>query len=72
MGSSAEKYGTGRPDDSSFGYMHEEETRRGVSHQLTQIANMPLLADELNLARNGLVRYATKEDLLVMARSKQL
>ena len=29
-------------------------------------------AAELNLGKNGLIRYATREDLLVMARSKQL
>jgi TnpA family transposase len=55
-----------------FQYMHEEETRRRVNHQLTKIENMHQLAAELNLGKNGLVRYATKEDLLVMARSKQL
>jgi TnpA family transposase len=55
-----------------FQYMHEEETRRRVNHQLTKIENMHQLAGELNLGKNGLIRYATKEDLLVMARSKQL
>ena len=55
-----------------FQYMHEEETRRRVNHQLTKIENMHQLAAELNLGKNGLVRYASKEDLLVMARSKQL
>jgi hypothetical protein len=52
--------------------MYEEETRRRVNHQLTKIENMHQLAGELNLGKNGLIRYATKEDLLVMARSKQL
>ena len=33
---------------------------------------MHQLAAELNLGKNGLVRYATKEALLVMARSKQV
>ena len=55
-----------------FQYMDEEETRRRVNHQLTKIENMHQLAAELNLGKNGLVRYATKEDLFVMARSKQL
>lgn len=55
-----------------FQYMDQEETRRRVNHQLTKIENMHQLAAELNLGKNGLVRYATKEDLLVMARSKQL
>lgn len=52
-------------------YMHEEQTRRRVNHQLTKIENMHQLANELNLEKNGLIRYASKEDLLVMARSKQ-
>lgn len=55
-----------------FQYMDEEETRRRVNHQLTKIENMHQLAAELNLGKNGLVRYATKEDLSVMVRSKQL
>jgi len=55
-----------------FEYMHDEQMRRRVNHQLTKIENMHQLAAELNLGKNGLVRYATKEDLLVMARSKQL
>ncbi|WP_373514843.1 Tn3 family transposase [Persicitalea sp.] len=55
-----------------FQYMHEEEIRRRVNHQLTKVENMHQLAAELNLGKNGLIRYATKEDLLVMARSKQL
>ncbi|GAB3220295.1 Tn3 family transposase [Spirosoma arcticum] len=53
-------------------YMHEDQTRQRVNHQLTKIENMHQLAGELNLGKNGLIRYASKEDLLVMVRSKQL
>lgn len=53
-------------------YMHEDQTRQRVNHQLTKIENMHQLAGELNLGKNGLIRYSSKEDLLVMARSKQL
>ncbi len=43
-----------------------------MNHQLSKIENMHQLAGELNLGKNGLIRFATKEDLLVMTRSKQL
>ena len=52
--------------------MHEENTRRRVNHSQTKSENMHQLAAELNLGKNGLIRYATREDLLVMARSKQV
>ena len=53
-------------------YMHLEDLRRIINHQLTQIESLHQLSDELNLGHNGLIRFATKEELLVMARSKQL
>lgn len=53
-------------------FMHEEETRRRVNHSLTKVENYHQLAAELNLGKNGMIRYATREDLLVMARSKQV
>ena len=53
-------------------YMHLEDLRRFINHQLTQIESMHQLSDELNLGHDGLIRFATKEELLVMARSKQL
>lgn len=53
-------------------YMHEEETRRRVNHSQTKVENYHQLAAEMNLGKNGLIRYATREDLLVMARSKQV
>ena len=53
-------------------YMHLEDLRRIINHQLTQIESMHQLSDELNLGHDGLIRFATKEELLVMARSKQL
>ncbi|MBC7407402.1 MAG: Tn3 family transposase [Arcicella sp.] len=53
-------------------YMHLEDLRRIINHQLTQIESLHQLSDELNLGHDGLIRFATKEELLVMARSKQL
>ncbi len=53
-------------------YMDEEDTRRRVNHAQTKSENLHQLAAELNLGKNGLIRYASREDLLVMARSKQL
>jgi TnpA family transposase len=54
-------------------YMHLEDLRRIINHQLTQIESMHQLSEELNLEHDGLIRFATKkEELLVMARSKQL
>jgi TnpA family transposase len=52
--------------------MHLEDLRRIINHQLTQIESMHQLSDELNLGHDGLIQFATKEELLVMARSKQL
>jgi len=53
-------------------YMHLEDLRRIINHQLTQVESMHQLSDELNLGHDGLIQFATKEELLVMARSKQL
>jgi TnpA family transposase len=53
-------------------YMHLEDLRRIINHQLTQIESMHQLSEELNLGHDGLIRFATKEELLIMARSKQL
>ena len=53
-------------------YMHEADTRRRVNHSQTKVENYHQLASEMNLGKNGLIRYATREDLLVMARSKQV
>lgn len=53
-------------------YMDEEDTRRRVNHAQTKSENLHQIAAELNLGKNGLIRYASREDLLVMARSKQL
>lgn len=53
-------------------YMHLEDLRRVINHQLTQVESMHQLADELNLGHDGLIQFATKEELLIMARSKQI
>ena len=53
-------------------YMDEADTRRRVNHAQTKVENMHQLAAELNLGKNGLIRYASREDLLVMVRSKQV
>lgn len=53
-------------------YMDKEELRRIINHQLTQVESLHQLSDELNLGHDGLIQFASKEDLLIMARSKQL
>ena len=53
-------------------YMDESDTRRRVNHAQTKAENLHQLAAELNLGKNGLIRYASREDLLVMIRSKQV
>jgi TnpA family transposase len=53
-------------------YMDQEDLRRRINHQLTQVESLHQLTDKLNLGHDGLIQFATKEELLIMARSKQL
>jgi TnpA family transposase len=53
-------------------YMDQEDLRRRINHQLTQVESLHQLTDKLNLGHDGLIQFATKEELLIMGRSKQL
>lgn len=53
-------------------YMHFPELRRVINQNLTKTESMHQLSDELNLGHDGLIQFATKEELLMMARSKQI